>query len=204
VSAGVCDVAIANLAMAEIASHPPEELLDLGSDFLPNQRLHRLCNVPAAVRRTMIFADYIVIISPAAGVRPSNSQNKVLKAIWRFHDDELGILEHLIHKTARGYSNEFRHPGEVYTARYRKRALLDDVEGAGDDYALFLDNTFIAIRCCSFDGLPGASSLHRTQNGYVLRARLDGVPGDDVPLTFARTVRWLNDMQEQLARVAIQ
>lgn len=83
----------------------------------------------------MIFGDYVVYHlgnMPAAGVGPSNGQNKVLKAIWLVQDDELSTLEHVIHRTARAYIYEFRQPGEVFSTRYTKRKLFADAEGTGD------------------------------------------------------------------------
>ena len=123
----------------------------------------------------------------------------MLQAIQIFNDPDNGIVEHRVHKLARGYSYEFRCDGEVEFTSYTKRKLIEDTEGTVSPW-LFLDDTLIAVRRFVFDDAPATSCLYKTASGYRLRMCLDGLHLPESVLPFDRVLRWLNDKPEQIER----
>ena len=126
----------------------------------------------------------------------------MLKAIQLYRDPIYGLVEHRVHKAARGYTYEFRCAGEVEFTSYTKRRLIADTEGSVSPW-LFLDDTLIAVRHFTLSDEPAISCLYKTADGYKLRIWLDGLFVSQNDLTFARALRWLNEKTDQLERVTM-
>ena len=129
----------------------------------------------------------------------------MLVAIKRSYDAGHGdggcIVESAVRKIGHSYEMTFSTDHELIERRkFSKRELLDEQSEAVLQWVLLDTYKLIAVRRTENARRPIVECLYKTAHGYERHYWIDGSACVQFAMTFAASVRWLNDQPDQIER----